>query len=249
MVKVSRSPPFVCTACDNGAMNFRLAVVEDDGMIAESIRAHLEARLSAEVQVSATLAAGEPALAGADLIVLDLNLPDSSGVETVSRVRRIAPAALLIAVTARGSVADRVQGLRLGADDYLVKPFSLLELEARIEALLRRRAAPPSSDADIAWDRTGRRVRRSGVELALTPLEYEIFCALSGRPGQALARAEILRVVIGPNFYGYERVVDVHVGHLRKKLDPDDPYRYIGTVRHYGYRWDAPAPQEPTCAP
>lgn len=225
-------------------MNARLVVVEDDPLIAQGVGKRLKGKLAASVTVHAALAAAADDLATADLVVLDLQLPDSDGTDTVRRVRSLAPDLLVLVITARGAVQDRVEGLRLGADDYMVKPFSLLELEARVEALLRRRNPSQHTASDLQWDALGRRVSRKGSEIPLTPLEYEVFTRLASRPGQALSRAELLRDVIGPNFYGYERVIDVHVGHLRKKLDDDDSFRYIGTVRHYGYRWDAPAPME-----
>ncbi len=226
-------------------MDVRIVVIEDDPVISHQVAGHLRERTGASVDAFPALAPAKRALSQADLVALDLNLPDSDGLETVRSARLLAPSAFLIVITARSALADRVGGLRLGADDYLVKPFSLLELEARVEALLRRRggAAPPTG-SDLSWDVAGRRVRRTGEDLGLTPLEYEVFGALAARPGQALSRVELLRDVLGPNFYGYERVIDVHVGHLRKKLDPDNTFRYIGTVRHYGYRWDAPAPEK-----
>lgn len=226
-------------------MELSFAVIEDDRVIADGIAAHLHLALAARVESFATASAARAALPSADLVVLDLNLPDSDGMQTLRMVRSAAPGALVIVVTARGAVSDRVQGLRLGADDYLVKPFSLEELEARIEALLRRRPGQRrAGTSDLCWDQAARIVSRGPEDLPLTPLEYEVFCALAARPGQALSREELLRQVIGPNFYGYERVIDVHVGHLRKKLDPKSPYRYVATVRHYGYRWDGAQPQE-----
>ena len=108
-------------------MELRFTVIEDDPVIAHSVAAHLREQLHAVVEVQPTLAAAGASLGAADLVVLDLHLPDSDGVDTVRRARLAAPAAFLIVITARGAVSDRVQGLRLGADDYLVKPFSLLE--------------------------------------------------------------------------------------------------------------------------
>lgn len=226
-------------------MELHLVVVEDDQLIGRSVASHLREQLGAVVDVFAGLGGASDALAAADLVILDLQLAASDGMETVRRVRITAPAAFLIVITARGAISDRVEGLRVGADDYLVKPFSLMELEARVEALLRRRAgmSPPSA-SDLVWERSSRQVLKRDTTLSLTPLEYAVFATLAERPEQALSRVELLRDVIGPNVYGYERVIDVHVGHLRKKLDPEDPYRYIATVRHYGYRWDAAPPVE-----
>lgn len=220
-------------------MSVRILVIEDDPVIGPRMQGHLEQKVSASVTLRPDLRSAKADLPRADLVVLDLTLPDAKGLATLRQVREAGEDALVIVVTARGSLSERVEGLRAGADDYLVKPFSLLELEARVGALLRRRApAPGGPENDLIWDRDARSVMRDGAALALTPLEYAVFCALADRPGQALSREELLREVIGPNFYGYERVIDVHVGHLRKKLDPEDTFRYIATVRHYGYRWD-----------
>lgn len=220
-------------------MRVHILVIEDDPVIGPRMQGHLAARVAPSVTLCVDLASAEGELLRADLVVLDLTLPDVQGLETLGRVRARAPSALVIIVTARGSLSERIEGLRAGADDYLVKPFSLLELEARVGALLRRRTPASSSQmSDLVWDRGARVVLRDGAALPLTPLEYAVFCALAARPGRALSREQLLREVIGPNFYGYERVIDVHVGHLRKKLDPEDTFRYIATVRHYGYRWD-----------
>lgn len=216
----------------------RVLVVEDDPVIAAAMQEHLQERLAAEVTAVPALAAAYALLPAQDAVILDLTLEDSAGLQTLRRVRRVAPETYILVVTAQGTLADRVEGLQLGADDYLVKPFSLLELEARLQAVLRRRR-PALPSSDLGWDAKARTVHRHGDVLPLTPLEYSVFAALAARPGQALSRAELLREVIGPNFYGYERVIDVHVGHLRRKLDPD-PYHYIGTVRSFGYRWDGP---------
>lgn len=221
----------------------RILIIEDDPLIAGRLTERLGRSHGRGVQAFGSLGEAEGELPSAGLVVLDLGLPDAEGMEAVGRVRTLAPSALLLVATARGALRDRVDGLRSGADDYLVKPFSLLELEARVEALLRRRkgrSGVAHGHTELGWDPAGRKVQRGAEILPLTPLEYAVFSALAGRPGQALSRAQLLREVIGPNFYGYERVVDVHVAHLRRKLDAEDPYRYIGTVRHYGYRWDGP---------
>ena len=214
--------------------------MEDDDLIRERVAGHLRQSLAADVIGCATLEAALHA-DEADVAVVDLGLPDAKGLEALIALRSAMPTTLFLLATARGTLAERVEGLRQGADDYLVKPFSLLELEARVLALLRRRAPMPAEvQRDLNWDQRARQVSREEQPLPLTPLEYLVFAALAARPGQALSRPELLRAVIGPNFYGYERVIDVHVAHLRRKLDPDDPFRYIATVRGYGYRWDGP---------
>ncbi len=238
-------------ACDNSLMKPQeeslghacaptVLVIEDDDVIREMVAEHLHGALAAEVGACATLEAalGMPA---PDVAVLDLGLPDADGLEALRKLREAMPSALVLVATARGTLAERVEGLRQGADDYVVKPFSLLELEARVQALLRRRAPSPAPEPEeLVWDEAARHVLRQGEPLPLTPLEYLVFSALAARPGQAVSRPDLLRLVIGPNFYGYERLIDVHVGHLRHKLDPSEPFRYIATVRGYGYRWDGP---------
>ncbi len=241
-------------ACDNSLMKPleewprqtsrpTILVIEDDALIREGVTEHLQRALGADVRACPTLTAalGMPA---PDIAVLDLGLPDADGLEALIRLRDAMPAVLMLVATAHGTLAERVEGLRRGADDYIVKPFSLLELEARVQALLRRRGPQETqAAADLTWDPGARQVWRQGEALDLTPLEYLVFSALAARHGEALSRPELLRIVIGPNFYGYERLVDVHVGHLRHKLDPSDSFRYIATVRGYGYRWDAPPPR------
>ncbi len=215
-------------------------VIEDDGVIREAVARHLTDALAADVRSCADLGTALRAPVP-DVIVLDLGLPDAEGLESLIRLREAMPSALILVATARGTLADRLEGLRQGADDYVVKPFSLLEVAARVEALLRRRLPSTAPEpAGLQWDEGARHVLRRGEPLPLTPLEYLVFSALASRPGQALSRPDLLRLVIGPNFYGYERLIDVHVGHLRHKLDAMDPFRYIATARGYGYRWDGP---------
>lgn len=188
------------------------------------------------------------------LILLDVMLPGMDGF-AVCRALRRESAVPIIMLTARGQELDRVMGLELGADDYIVKPFSFRELLARVRALLRRReldlgSAAPSSDrigvGDILLDRTARQVWRAGQLIELRQREFDLLCALMEHTGQALQRHELLDKVWGENWIGDPRTLDVHIRWLREKVEdnPSAP-RYIRTIRGYGYRFedpDAPPP-------
>lgn len=179
-----------------------------------------------------------------DLILLDWMLPKVSGIEVCRRIRgrpetRNVP---IIMLTARGEETERVRGLATGADDYVVKPFSLPELIARIQALLRR--AKPGHVAgllqagDLELDRTTRRVRRAGSELHLGPTEFRLLEFLMQAPGRVYSRAQLLDAVWGRDVYIDERTVDVHVGRLRKAITPANSKDPLRTVRGAGYAFD-----------
>jgi len=179
-----------------------------------------------------------------DLVILDWMLPSVSGVELCRRLRaREATRTLpVIMLTARGEESERVRGLSVGADDYVVKPFSVPELMARVKALLRRarpeRVASLLVCGEIELDRETRRVRRAGRELHLGPTEYRLLERLMEKPGRVFARAQLLDLVWGMDSDIDERTVDVHVGRLRKalsRLGERDPIR---TVRSAGYAFD-----------
>ena len=191
-----------------------------------------------------------------DAIVLDVMLPRMSGLDVCRILRAEAPVPILL-LTARDSEADRVQGLDLGADDYLTKPFSMRELRARVASLLRRdalsRAAGPRAAVaapdqpvlhagSIEIDEGAHRARHNGQTLNLRPREFALLAYLLRHPGQALTRNQILEDVWGITFMGETRTVDVHVRWLREKIeeDPSDP-QLIQTVRSVGYRF-VPAP-------
>jgi len=217
----------------------RLLVVEDDDGIAEPLVAGLR-REGFDVDRVAT---GEAALAAPepDLVLLDLRLPDTDGY-TVAREMRARSRVPIIMVTAKGEEVDRVIGLELGADDYVVKPFALRELVARIHAVMRRVAGAPEPDpvtvvGPLAIDRRRRAVTLDGEELALTPKEYGVLVALAADPGAAVERRAILEEVWGTRWYGPSKTIDVHVSALRRKLgDPG----WIETVRGVGFRLRSP---------
>jgi DNA-binding response OmpR family regulator len=203
-------------------------------------------RAGYDTHVAAT---GEAALSSAtadppDLVVLDLMLPDIDGLEVMRRLRgRDARRTAIILLTARGEESDRVIGLRLGADDYVVKPFSPAELVARADALLRRlepqtRREPPLSFDGVEIDPAGRRVLVDGAPAELTQREFDLLLFLARHPGQAFTREQLMDRVWQYTFYTDTSTVTVHIRRLRSKLerDPGRP-RYIETVWGVGYRF------------
>ncbi len=222
----------------------RLLVVEDDDGIAAPLVSGLR-REGFEVERVATgadaLAADEP-----DLMLLDLRLPDMDGY-AVAREVRARSRVPIIMVTARGEEVDRVVGLEIGADDYVVKPFGLRELIARIHAVMRRVGEAPPAAAeeapvslqvgDLAIDRRRHEATLAGEALALTPKEFALLDLLATDPGAAVDRRRILEEVWGTRWYGPSKTIDVHVSSLRRKLgDPG----WIETVRGVGFRLREP---------
>jgi DNA-binding response OmpR family regulator len=212
-------------------------VVEDDAGIAGSLVRGLE-RAGYETRHVVT-GAGALAADPADVVLLDLGLPDMDGLE-VCRTLRLRGDAVIIVVTARGEEGDRVVALDEGADDYLVKPFGLAELLARIRAVLRR--ARPSGPAavrlgPVTVDARTRKVTVHGQEVALTPKEFDILECLALDPGRVLTRQELLEHVWDAHWYGPSKVLDVHVAALRRKLGVDG---LIETVYGRGFRLAAP---------
>jgi len=210
-------------------------VVEDDDAIAIPLAAGLE-RAGFRVTQAATGAAALEA-EGVDVVLLDLGLPDIDGFEVCRRLRSRSDVPILV-ISARGEEVDRVVGLELGADDYLVKPFGFRELVARIRAVSRRSgplldAARPQQIGLLEIDRRTRRVRVAGVEVALTPKEFELLACLAEEPGTVVTRQRLLEEVWDPHWYGPTRTIDVHVASVRKKLG--DP-RWVETVRGVGFR-------------
>jgi two-component system, OmpR family, response regulator RegX3 len=221
-------------------------VVEDDPAIAGPIERGL-ARAGFTTEHVST-GAGALAAGPADLILLDLGLPDLDGTEVCRRLcaRSTTP---IIVVSARDDEVDRVVGLELGADDYVVKPFGMRELVARVRAVLRRAGEPPEAPTvpsgsgaapsgtteigDLRIDRRARRVALRATEVALTPKEFDVLALLASDPGAVFRREEIIDRVWDTNWYGSTRTLDVHVAALRRKLG--DP-RWVETVRGVGFR-------------
>ncbi len=222
-------------------------VVDDE----ESIRNIVEAYLEAENFTVYTAADGINGLANfrrykPDFLILDIMLPGMDGLEVLQHVRRESDAYVIL-LTAKSEEMDRVIGLTVGADDYLTKPFSPRELVARVKTILRRDRSHKTENAPvevytfehIILDTTRHIVTRDGQEIDLTPLEFDVLHVLVQHAGRVLSREQLLELVWGPNFYGEARVVDVHIGHIRQKLedDPADP-QFLVTVRGVGYRFE-----------
>ena len=226
-------------------MAARILVIEDDAAIVTLLQYNLEAE-GYEVATAGDAEQGELLLSEQlfDVLVLDWMLPDVSGIELCARLRRSgkAPKLPVLMLTARGEEADRVRGLSIGADDYVVKPFSVPELMARVKALLRRVSPERIDDVltrgGVALDRAAHRVTRGQREIALGPTEYRLLEALLESPGRVLSRSQLLDRVWGNTAEIDERTVDVHVGRLRKALVRGDEPDPIRTVRGAGYVLD-----------
>ncbi len=222
----------------------RLLVIEDEPGIVDFVRRGLEAEGFTVESALEGIEGERLALNGGfDAIVLDLMLPGKSGFEILASVRRSTPSLPVIVLTARGEIEDRVAGLEAGAADYLVKPFSMAELVARVRAQLRVIAQASSSTLaaeDIEVDLLTRRVRRAGRTVALSTTEFELLVFLLRHRGEVVSREQILSSVWGYEHDPATNVVDVYVGYLRRKLaNPEEPAP-IYTVRAVGYRLGGP---------
>ncbi|MCW2272695.1 phosphate regulon transcriptional regulatory protein PhoB [Rhodoblastus acidophilus] len=227
-----RGAPRILVVEDESALSLLLAYnLEAEGFLVERVERGDEAELRLEESVP-------------DLVILDWMLPGVSGLEICRRLRaRDATRTLpVIMLTARGEEGERVRGLSVGADDYVVKPFSVPELMARVRALLRRarpeRVATKLSAGDIELDRETRRVRRAGRDIHLGPTEFRLLEYLMEKPGRVFARAQLLDSVWGFSVEIDERTVDVHIGRLRKALAKAEETDPIRTVRGAGYAFD-----------
>ena len=227
----------------------RILLIDDEDNIVNLVRAYLE-REGFAVDTSAEGHAGLEKARDErpDLIVLDLMLPGLDGLDVCRRLRQESDV-YIIMLTAKSDEADRVVGLEIGADDYMTKPFSPRELVARIKAVLRR--SRPADDAaagaerdvvaagPLSIDLPRRQVTKRETALDLTTLEFDLLRVLASQPGIVFSRAQLLQRVWGYEFLGDERVVDVHIGLLRKKVedDPSDPL-LLKTVRGVGYKFE-----------
>lgn len=221
----------------------RILVVEDDADAAQVVSAYLT-REGYAVEVAHDGAAGLQAALTAPpaLVVLDWMLPGVAGPEFLTALRR-AQRTPVIMLTARSEESDRIVGLELGADDYVVKPFSPRELVARVRAVLRRSQAREVAEADEAVEHRGLRVDPlqrqasfAGREVELTTLEFDLLFALARAPGRVFSRNDLIERVWGPDFTGVDRVVDVHVSNLRQKLASVGAGALLVTVRGVGYK-------------
>lgn len=217
----------------------RVLVVDDDPKLREYVQSGLtESGFACETAADAE--AGLETLRndvrGFDVILLDVMLPAMSGWDLLEKVRETGRETPVIFVTARDTVEERVKGLKLGAEDYVIKPFAFSELIARMEVVVRRRKSlPPIEVRDVRLDLVSRAAWRAGRKIDLSPREFDLLLALVRAEGRTLTRADLLRDV-----WGFERepetnLVDVHIGRLRRKLDRHGP-ALISTVRGEGYR-------------
>ncbi len=221
----------------------KILVVDDDSGLREMLRAYLKA----EGFVVIESGDGPDAILTArredpDLIVLDVGLPILDGFEVLQKVRSGSDVPVIM-LTARSEETDRIVGLTAGADDYVTKPFSPRELSARIKAVLRRGRRDDPRDENLVYeglsiDPVRREVRSAGGEVSLSALEFDLLVALASSPGRVFTRDQLLQKVWGWNHFGVDRVVDVHIGSIRKAIGDDaaDP-TFIGTVRGVGYRF------------
>ena len=217
-------------------------VVEDESDIREVLRRYLERAGHAVL----TTGSGAEALrlvatAAVDLVVLDLGLPDVEGTDVLGEVRAAGRTPVLV-LTARSTVDDRIRGLRMGADDYVTKPFSPAEVVLRVAAILQRTGGPAAAAEQGVlvggrlWiDEARHAMRFDGRDLDLTPTEWGILAALAGAPGRVFSRYELVNRVRGYEYAGYERTIDSHVKNLRHKLGPDGG-AVVETVLGVGYR-------------
>lgn len=223
-------------------MKPRILVVEDESSISEPLAESL-AREGFEPEVASTLESARAAVQAAmpDLILLDVMLPDGDGRDLARDIRRESDVPIIM-LTARGEEIDRVVGLELGADDYVVKPFSMRELTARIRAIMRRGRGPmrrgPIGIAEVRLDPASRTCTKAGEPIELAAKEFDLLHLLMSNPGEVLTREKIMDEVWDPHWFGPTKTLDVHISWLRKKIedDPSKP-RYITTIRGVGFRF------------
>jgi two-component system, OmpR family, phosphate regulon response regulator PhoB len=220
----------------------RILIVEDEAALTLLLRYNLEAaRYAVETASRGDEAEIKLRESPPDLVILDWMLPGLSGIEICRRLRARPETSRIpiIILTARGEESERIRGLATGADDYIVKPFSVPELIARVNALLRRAAPEKVTDVltfgDLEMDREKRRVSRAGRAIELGPTEYRLLEYLMERPGRVFSREQLLDGVWGREVYIDERTVDVHIGRLRRALNRDCETDPIRTVRGAGY--------------
>lgn len=223
-------------------MKPHILVVEDEVSISEPLVEHLERDgFTTEVATTAATAAEALAAHSPDVVLLDVMLPDGDGRDICRDIRRSSDVPVIM-LTARGEEMDKVLALELGADDYVVKPFSARELTARIRAVLRRGHGPQRLGrieiGEIVLDPGGRTVMKEGTALELTPREFDLLHLLMQHAGEVVKREDIMDEVWDPHWFGPTKTLDVHISWLRKKIEdePSSP-RYITTIRGVGFRF------------
>ncbi len=225
-----------------GATPAHVLVVDDEAVLAGMVANYLQ-RAGFRTSVAHDgVSAVELALAEApDVVVLDLGLPGKDGLQVCREIRARSDCYILM-LTARNEEIDMLIGLSTGADDYMTKPFSARELVARVQVLLRRPRAglmveePPRAIGALRLDPVGRRVLVNGVEVELTRTEFDLLDVLSARPKAAFTRRQLVDAVWGPDWVGDEHLVDVHIGHVRRKLAALADLPFVDTMRGVGYR-------------
>lgn len=224
----------------------KVLIVEDEPKIVEAVMAYLK-KSGYNPFVAYD---GEKALTlfhnvSPDLVILDLMLPKISGEEVCKTIRRNSRVPIIM-LTAKVSEEEMITGLNIGADDYVTKPFSPRELMARISSLLRRTDQGVSplfhtmswNDNDLEIDLNNHTVKKSGMEISLTPIEFKLLCVLIKYPKKTFTREELIGVVLGTDYEGFERTIDSHIKNLRSKIEDDTANpRYILTVRGIGYKF------------
>jgi DNA-binding response OmpR family regulator len=226
-------------------MSRKILVVEDEGKIARLVRLYLE-EAGFAVMVVEDGSQAMPAFRHEqpDLVILDLNLPGVDGLDVTRALRRESDVPLIM-LTARTEETDRLIGLEMGADDYIVKPFSPREVVARVRAVLRRVEGTDHSQeaitaGDLTIDLPAHRATLGSVELDLTPSEFDLLAVMAHQPGRAFTRLQLLDATQGVAFEGYERSVDQHIKNLRRKTEEAGYPRFIRTVHGVGYRLEVP---------
>ena len=224
-------------------MNKKILIIDDEPKIVEICRDYLVAGGFDVIQASD----GPRGLAAArreipDLIVLDLMLPGMDGLDVCRTLRRESRVPVIM-LTARVEEADKLEGLELGADDYLTKPFSPRELVARVRTVLRRAGEPQPLEllnaGGLSLDRSRYLAQLDGREITLTPTEFDILYTLAEQPGRIFSRSQLLMAARGVTFESYERAIDSHIRNLRRKLEPEDSgAQHIQTVHGVGYKYE-----------
>lgn len=233
-----------------GAHGYRALIVDDEVTLAEVVASYLKREhFETHIAVDGSQAVAVAREFDPDVVVLDVGLPGIDGLEVCRQLRSFSDA-YVVMLTARDTEVDTIVGLAVGADDYVTKPFSPRELVARIRALLRRprsvavddgaageQAPPPRVFGALQIDIAAREVHLDGEPIRLTRTEFDVLAALSARPGVVLTRRQLLETVRDGPWVGDEHVIDVHIGHLRRKLGENaSAPRYVLTVRGVGYR-------------
>ena len=219
-----------------------ILIVEDEPELVRILRSYLEQAGFSVI----TAGRGDSGLSSweskrPDLVILDLNLPGRDGLDVAREIRRKSDTPIIM-VTARVEETDRLIGLELGADDYITKPFSPREVVARVRAVLRRAGSAPAAAhlirfGDLELDLDAHAVSRSGLDVDLTPTEFNLLSVLAGQPGRVFSRLQLLESAQGTAYEGYERTIDAHIKNLRAKIEPDPKNpKYIETVFGIGYR-------------